>query len=334
MLRRFFFVACFFVHGMACAQLKRYAYSQPKMGSPFTLIFYTDDSLHAAALAQQSFGLVDSLNAIFSDYLNSSELNALCATAGTDRFVTVSPPLYRIMYDSKKAWQKSRGAFDVTLGPVTQLWRAARKEKRFPAPDEIQKAKRKTGFENVLIDTVNRRVKLTQKAMQLDLGGIAKGFTAQEVITHLQSNGIASALVDAGGDISCSNAPPGKRGWTIGVNIPEQTDALLPRTIVLRNKSIATSGDVYQYMVYEGKKYSHIINPKTGYGVTFQRNVTVIADDGATADWLATACSILPVKKAKSLATQFGAGLLIAVLQTKKIKLYKTKGINAYWDQN
>lgn len=328
---RLFFLACWFLHGAASAQTKRYAYTQSKMGSPFTIVFFTDDSLHAPAIAQQSFCVVDSLNAIFSDYLQSSALNALCASAGTDSFVAVSPLLFKIIYDSKNAWQKSGGAFDITSGPLTKLWRAARKEKRFPAPGEIQEARSKTGFDKVIIDTINRRIKLTQKDMQLDLGGIAKGFTAAEVIKYLESKGIASALVDAGGDISCSNAPPGKPGWTIGVNIPEQTDKLLNKTIVLHNKSVATSGDVYQYTLYQGKKYSHIIDPQTGYGVTFQRNVTVIAGDGATADWLATACSILPVKKAKALAKQFGADLLISVLQAQKIKFYTTKGINAYW---
>lgn len=331
---RFFLIACLMLHGAANAQPKRFAYSQPKMGSSFHLIFYTDDSLQAAVLANRSFRMVDSLNGLFSDYLNSSELNALCATAGRDSFVRVSPLLYQIIYESKKAWQNSRGTFDITLGPLTRLWRAARKEKRFPAPAEIEEAKSKTGFEKLLLDTVHHRIKLTQKAMQLDLGGIAKGFAAQQVIQYLQSEHIASALVDAGGDISCSMAPPGKQGWTIGINVPEQTDELLSKSLVLQNTSVATSGDAYQYTLHKGKKYSHIINPKTGYGVTSQRNVTVIANDGATADWLATACSILSIRKAKSLVRQFNGDLLVSVLRHKKIKIYRTQGMNGLWSKN
>lgn len=318
---RFFFVACLFFCFSATAQVKRYTFSQPKMGSPFGIILYAPDSVTATTAAQQSFALVDSLNTIFSDYADSSELNKLSATAGSDSFVRVSPLLYKIIFDSKKSWKKSKGAFDITIGTLSHLWRTARREKRFPAPDEIQVAKSKTGFEKVIIDTLNLRVKLLQKGMQLDLGGIAKGFIAQQVIDFLLSKNITSALIDAGGDIACSNAPPEKNGWTIGINIPEQTDELLNNTITLNNKSVATSGDVYQYMEHNGKKYSHIIDPQTGYGVTFQRNVTVIANDGATADWLATACSILPVKKAKRLAKQYKASLIIATIHNGKVKI-------------
>jgi len=329
----FFCVLCLFFYFSAQAQVKRYTFSQPKMGSPFTIILYANDSTTAHITAQQSFALVDSLNHIFSDYDESSELNQLSATAGTDSFVQVSPLLYQIILDSKKAGQKSSGTFDITIGPLSHLWRTARREKRFPTSKEIQQAKSKTGFEKVVIDTIYHRIKLTQKGMQLDLGGIAKGFIAQQVMKFLLAKNITSALIDAGGDIVCSNAPPQKSGWTIGINIPEQTDELLNKTITLQNKSVATSGDVYQYTIHNGKKYSHIIDLRTGYGVTFQRNVTVIANDGATADWLATACSILPVKKAKRLVRQYGADVIIATMKHQKVQMEISPGINSYWNK-
>jgi thiamine biosynthesis lipoprotein len=150
------------------------------------------------------------------------------------------------------------------------------------------------------------------------------------VVDFLDQNGIASALADAGGDIACSGAPPGARGWSIGINVPEQAEALLNKTVQLHNGAVATSGDVYQFTEHNGKRYSHIINPETGYGVTFQRNVTIIAPDGATADWLATACSILPVRKAKKLARRQGAALLIGVLKKNRLRFYKTRNWNRY----
>ena len=105
-------------------------------------------------------------------------------------------------------------------------------------------------------------------------------------------------MADASGDIVMSDAPPGKNGWTIGINLPENENELWDKKLELKNFAVSTSGDIYRYTIHNGKKYSHIIDPRTGYGVTSQRNVTVIAKDGATADWLATACSILPIKKA------------------------------------
>jgi FAD:protein FMN transferase len=137
-------------------------------------------------------------------------------------------------------------------------------------------------------------------------------------------------LLDAGGDIACSGPPPGKQGWTIGVNVPEQAADLLNKTIELQYGAVATSGDVYQFTEHNGKRYSHIINPKTGYGVTLQRNVTIIAPDGATADWLATSCSILPIRQAKKLARRHNAALLIGVLRNEKIHFYKTRNLHRY----
>jgi FAD:protein FMN transferase len=164
----------------------------------------------------------------------------------------------------------------------------------------------------------------------LDLGGIGKGFAAQMVINLLHSKEIHAALVDAGGDIACSNPPPGKQGWIIGVNQPQAKNDLMPATIKASNMAVATSGDVFQFMEQNGKTYSHIVDPVTGYGVQYRRNVSVIAADGATADWLATAFSILPLKAAKLLARKYKAAFYITQVEKGRIKIYKTDGIYYY----
>ena len=119
----------------------------------------------------------------------------------------------------------------------------------------------------------------------------------------------------------------------MAVNVPETKEELLAKTLLLQNKSVSTSGDAYQFMEHNGKKFSHIIDPRTGYGVTFQRNVTVIANDGTTADWLATACSILSIRQAKKLAAQLGAEVLMGEIKKGKLIFYSTKGFNSYWKQ-
>jgi thiamine biosynthesis lipoprotein len=309
----------------AAAQPQRFQFTQPKMGSPFNVIFYTSDSAKAATLAQQAFALVDSLNRIFSDYDPDSELSQLNRTAGTGLFVAVSAPLYDIMKQSRAAWQESRGTFDITMGPLSWLWRRSRREGRFPSDSSVQLARSHVGFKNIKWDTAGHRVQLFQPAMLLDLGGIAKGYVAQAVVDFLSRHGVEAALADAGGDIVCSSAPPGAVGWIVGINVPEQAEALLDKTVQLENRAVATSGDVYQFTEHNGRKYSHIIDPRTGYGITFQRNVTVIARDGATADWLATACSILPIRKAKKLARKQEAALLVGVLKNNQLRFYKTR---------
>lgn len=324
-----FFLGCF-VNGLS--QDQRFSFTAPKMGSPFTIILYSNDSVQAAHLAKQCFNLVDSCNLIFSDYTDSSELGKLNASAGKDTLgVKVSPDLFEIIMLSKNAFDKSNGAFDITIGPLVKFWRIARKAKQFPGKETVNSIWNLTGFNKLIIDTVNKKVTLPLAGMQLDLGGIAKGWIAQKVIHFLTTQHINQALVNAGGDIVMSNGPAGAGGWNVGVNVPGTKDELLSETLLLQNKAVATSGDAYQFFENAGKRYSHIIDPRSGYGVTSQRNVTVVAADGATADWLATACSILPIKKAKRLAVHMGAEVLIAEFIKGKLVFYSTKGFEQFW---
>lgn len=318
---------------LAASQEQRYTFSAIKMGSPFRVVCYVKDGATARKLEQGVWQLVDSLNAIFSDYLPGSELNRLCSTAGQDSFVAVSIPLFDILVQSSKAWKQTGGRFDITIGPLTRSWRWWRKEKYFPAPDSVHAAKGKTGFRKLIIHKTRKAVKLLQKGMQLDLGGIGAGYIAEAALQYLTSNGVGSALVDASGDIVCSGAPPQKKGWVIGVNLPGKENRVHNETITLTRKSVSTSGDVFQFIEHGGKKYSHIIDPVTGYGVTDQRNVTIIAPDGATADWLATACSIVSLKKARRLVRRAGGEFLIAQMVNNELKTYSSRRFKNYWNK-
>ncbi|CAN5461811.1 FAD:protein FMN transferase [soil metagenome] len=334
-LRLFIVAFCLTIVCNCYAQEKRFVFAEPKMGSPFQIIFYDTDSFNANKLAKQSFALVDSLVYIFSDYNDSSELNRLCATAGkTIEPVSVSPALYDILQLSKIAHEKSDGTFDITLGPLTKLWRKARKEKQFPSDSLVKEKLRLTGFSKIKIDTVTKKVMLLQMGMQLDLGGIAQGYIAQKVIDFLRSKNINTALVDVSGDIVACGTPPATNGWSIGINIPEHENEMLHRHLSICNKAVTTSGDVYQFMEHDGKHYSHLIDPQTGYGITTQKNVTVIASDGTTADWLTKACSILSIRKAKKLAHSCKAELLIGTLKKGEPVFLSTKGFKKYWNRD
>ena len=186
----------------------------------------------------------------------------------------------------------------------------------------------------LLLDSNRQAVNVTLPGMKLDLGGIAKGFVAQYILNFLQESGYASTLVDAGGDIACGDAPPGKAGWSVGVSIPGSLTNVLPANLVLKNQSIATSGNIYQFIDYKGKRYSHEIDPQTGYGTKRQRNVTVIAPEAQLSDWLATACSILSIKKSKRLVRRYGADLLIISLKKNKLQYSFTKGFPQIMKEN
>src|SRR4051812_18560382 len=203
------------------------------MGSPFNIIFYHSDSAEAKKIATNCFALVDSFVNIFSDYIDSSELNRLSASAGSDDFFSLSPALYDILSISKHAYELSDGAFDITVGPMVKIWRQARKEKKFPDADLIKQTKKYVGFRNLVIDPKQHLAVCKKAGMKLDLGGIAQGYIAQQVMERIKSFSISSALVDVSGDIAMSDPPPGKEGWKIGVNLPENAVELQDEKIVL-----------------------------------------------------------------------------------------------------
>src|SRR6187549_252217 len=314
------------------AQLKRFEFPGNKMGSSFNIIFYHTDSAEAATLAKKCFLIVDSLNNTFSDYSSESEVGKL-ALQTNQTAIKVSDELFSMIIRSKDAWKRSGKTFDITIGALTQLWRKAKKENRFPSESDVKAAKVLTGFKNLTINERSKTISFKKPGIRFDFGGIVPGYTAQRVIDFLKTKNINIALVDASGDIVMSDAPPGKDGWTIGVNLPENENEIWDKKLELKKFAVSTSGDVYRYTIHNGIKYSHIIDPRTGYGVTSQRNVTVITKYGAEADWLATACSILPIKKALSLAKKEHAAILIATLKDEKTTIYKSKSFDKYFQK-
>jgi thiamine biosynthesis lipoprotein len=275
--------------------LKRFEFREPHMGTRFGIIVYARDEAVARQAAREAFARVAELNGIMSDYQSTSELMRLCAKAGGPA-VKVSGELFFVLARAQKVARESGGAFDVTVGPVVRLWRVARKAHRLPNPDRLKAARALVGYRNVVLDEKARTVKLLEPGMRLDLGGIAKGYAADEMLKVLARHGLTRALVAAGGDIAVKAPPPGKRGWTIAI-APVDAKKEGPRHLVLANAAVSTSGDAEQYVEIEGKRYSHIIDPRTGLALVGRMSATVVAPDGITADSLTKVVAVLGPKK-------------------------------------
>ena len=289
------FVLCSFTS--FSQNLQRFEYAQPLMGTTFRLVFYTDSKEKADVLSQDTFQLLDSLNQIMSDYLPESELSKLSRTSGSGQKVTISDELWEIMRLSKKISRKSKGAFDITIGPLSQLWRRAVRRNEFPDSSKIQEATNRVNHKYIRLYPAEQAVKLKKESMRLDLGGIAKGYAVDKSFEYLSQKGISIALVDGGGDIRLGNPPPGEAGWKISVSDLDLTGNELNKVLELRNCAIATSGDTYRFIEWKGKRYSHIIDPRTGYGITQQRKTTVIVPNATMADALASALSVMGPQK-------------------------------------
>jgi FAD:protein FMN transferase len=265
---------------------------EPHMGTLFRIKLYAEDREQAQHAFQVAFARVDQLDGILSDYKPDSELNSLRRNAAGHP-VRVSHDLFRVILASQELAEKTDGAFDITVGPLTHLWRSARKQQRLPEASALEEAKKKCGFRNLRLDTSAHTVELLHSGMELDVGGIAKGYAADQVLTLLASLGIQSALVAASGDLTFSAAPPSERGWTIGIDSFDEADRPFTRVLFLSNAAVSTSGNHEQHLDAAGTRYSHILDPRTGVGLTADVTVTVVAQHGMDADGMATALSVL-----------------------------------------
>lgn len=271
------------------SKLQKFEYTHPQMGTVFKIVLYADDSLRANSAARLAFDRVDTLNAHLSDYLPESELNLLCAKAGTGEKTAVSTDLWSILRLSKQFSKLSGGAFDASIGPLTRLWRRSRNLKTLPDSTRIVAAKHLTNYRFLHFYKKKHRIRMDKAGMQLDLGGIAQGYAADACLHILKKHGLDRALVDAGGDLAIGDPPPSRPGWIVDIPGLEDTK----QTLILSNCGITTSGASFRFLEIGGVRYSHIVDPRTGWGLTHRVLVTVQAPTGVEADAWATALSVM-----------------------------------------
>ena len=272
--------------------LQRFQFSSPHMGTLFRVTLYAPDKTAAEQAAQAAFRRIAAVEDIMSDYQADSELMRLCEQP-VGQPVRVSAELFDVLQQAQKYSELSDGAFGVTVGPYVRLWRFARKKKVLPTSEELAAARAAVGWRNLRLDRQARTATLLVPNMRLDLGGIAKGYAADEALKLLKGRGLDRALVAASGDIAVGNPPPGQSGWKVAIAGMEGRTNEFARTVLLRNAGISTSGDIEQAIEIDGVRYSHIVSPATGLGLTNRIQVTVIAPNATTTDALATGVSVL-----------------------------------------
>jgi thiamine biosynthesis lipoprotein len=299
--------------------LQRFEFTQPHMGTLFKIVFYASNAPSALRASQAAFDRIAELDRIMSDYQPSSELMQVSQQAGGPP-ARISDDLYRVLSAAQEIAQRSEGAFDITVGPVVRLWRRARRQHELPDPTRLAQALELVGYGKLRLDVRARTAQLLKPGMLLDLGGIGKGYAADETLRLLKQHGINRALVAAGGDIALGEPPPhaAAPGWTIAVASLDSPAQEPKRYVTLRNAGISTSGDLEQHVDIDGTRYSHIVDPKTGRAKTGRVSVTVIAPDDTTADALATAVCVLGLER--------GLKLIKSMPQTRALICQQTDG--------
>jgi thiamine biosynthesis lipoprotein len=268
------------------------------MGTEFKILIDHDCEDKSSIAAKAAFDEARRLNLIFSDYDTESELSKLSNSSYSSQKVKLSEELFEVLKFSKSLAQVTDGAFDPTLGQLSRLWRISRFRKSLPNVISIEKAMDRVGSEYLILNNLQKEATLLKPGIILDLGGIAKGYTADRMMLILKDMGFDRCLIDAGGDLTLGKRPRQSQGWKIQIGGIKHPD--LPR-MILENCSVATSGDSSQFVEINGTKYSHILNPRSGYGLENLTQVTVIAKNGISADSLATTFSVLGHKKSKEL---------------------------------
>ncbi len=313
-------------------RLDRFTYTESHMGSDFKIILYTVDEPAARRASRSAFDRIAALDAILSDYQPESELMRLCAQAGGPP-IPVSAELFDVLERSQAISRKSGGAFDATVGPVVRLWRRARRDRKLPATDRLAEARALVGWEQVELDPKARTVRLAKPGMKLDLGGIAKGYASQAAIDELARLGVRKALVAGAGDIVAGDPPPDApgTGWLIGIAPVEDPKGPPRQFLRVHNAAVSTAGDAERFVEIAGKRYSHIVDPRTGLGVVDRCSVTVVAPDGATADSLDTAAYVLGPERGLALIESTpGAAALVNRLVAGKVETHQSRGIAAF----
>ena len=276
-----------------CQNNKLYDDKRVMMG---TFIEVISPDKNAAGIVFSEFSRIENL---LSRYKPGSEISRLNKSGN----LRVSPETFYLLKKSMEFYQASEGAFDITIGPLVDLWGFTDRKYSYPPEEKIKEGLKLVGSDKIILNDEDYVVKFMLSEMKVDLGGIAKGYALDCAAKKLKENNINSCLINAGGQIFCLGDKFG-RPWNIAIKNPRGKKAI--GYLELKDKSVATSGDYQCYFIKDKKRYSHILDPKTGYpadsGIA---SVTVVADDGLTADALATAMFVLGRERGWDLADKF-----------------------------
>jgi thiamine biosynthesis lipoprotein len=292
------------------------------MGTIFTVVVYGRDRTFLSEVVEQVFEEVDRLDEQMSNYKPESELSVINREAASHP-VIVEPGLFHLLQICVQRSEQTEGAFDITVGPLMKSWGFFRGRGRLPTAAEINQVLKRVGYRHLKLDAERRTVRFDESGVEIDLGGIAKGYAVDRAVDVLRSNGISSALVSSGtSSIYALGSPPGAQGWKITLRDPYDPHKAAD-VIHLQNYSLSTSGNYERFFEIEGKKYCHIMNPHTGWPVQGVLSAAVLAATGTDTDGRSAGCFVMGVHGArKYLAAQPNLAVIF-YLPTEKPGQYK-----------
>lgn len=261
-----------------------------------TFVQLVAEGRNAEVVLTETVAEMSRLESVLSAHLPGSDVWRLNGAQGQP--VTVSQELIDVLERAALVYDKSGGTFDVTIGAVLRTWGFGTDALEVPSAEALAEAMRGVGFSSIVFDAKTCTVQLTNPYTKLDLGGVAKGYIVDRGLEFIRSKGIKHAIVDAGGDVRVMGGRPGKYLWDkarparVGVQDPVRTDGLIA-IVDVSDGSVLTSGDYERFFVQDGVRYTHIIDPRTGYPVRGLTSATIVTEEAALADAIATAVMVL-----------------------------------------
>jgi thiamine biosynthesis lipoprotein len=296
----------------SCSRNRQSVYrkAKPLMDTIVTITVVADSGRDAEKAIEDAFATIERFGERINFFSDGSELSSINRNAGIKE-VKVSPETFDVIENALRVAEKTDGAFDPTIGPEIGLWDFYRKIR--PSEADVRRKMPLVNYKEVVIDKTRSTVFLRKRGMLMDLGAIAKGYAADLAVAALKRDGIGAGIVANAGDIRTFGLKPDGRPWTVGIRNPRQKDETdeIFAEIRLSDKAISTSGDYERYFIEDGRRFHHILDPKTGYPAMLCRSVSIIAGEGVLTDSFSTAIFVLGPEKGLKLARQLGMDAII-----------------------
>jgi thiamine biosynthesis lipoprotein len=276
-----------------------------------------------------AYSEVKKLDDIFSNYKADSVLSRINSLAGKGK-ISVPEEFIRLTHQALFFSTLTDGAFDITVGKAMELWKIGSEKNTLPGPEEIEKVKECVGFKKVKLYPEEKWIELQSPCLSLDFGAIGKGYAIDKAVTVLESYGVERGIVNFGGNIYAMGPPPGEDGWTVGVRHPRDEGKVL-NLLKIKNMSVSTSGDYERYFEIKGRRFSHIIDPRSGFPVDVTPSVTVISKSATEADALSTGFSVMGRDQALKLLEELShVGAMIVIENEGKLLIHRSPSFRKF----
>lgn len=305
--------------------MEKYSESLKLMGNNFTITVVAEDKEFALQNIEIAIDEIRRIEQLFTTFKPDSQTNLINENAGI-KPVKVDSEVFNLIERSIGISRITQGAFDITYGSIDKsLWNFDKTMTELPSKEQALKMVHLINYKNIILDKENNTVFLKKKGMRIGFGGIGKGYAAEMAKNKLIENKVKSGIINASGDLTSWGLQPNGKQWTIGIANPDQPESAFSY-LEISGKAVATSGNYEKYILINGKKYSHTIDPKTGLPITGIKSVTVISGNAEFADAMATPIAVMGIKAGLYLVDQIPD--LYCIIIDDNNKIYTSKNIN------